>query len=132
MSGFNDVRASLAAAVQKALPDMNVYNFVPRSLVPPAAIVRAVAHNAIDYEQMYASGFANWNFTVMIVAGQVDDEAAQTQVGEHISPRSPLIQAVEAAEFESGWARVTRGNVSQMMFGKALYTYAELTVHVRA
>lgn len=132
MSNFNDVQNALGESCRRFLPDLNVYTQVPRSLVPPAAIVQPSPHNTIDYEQAYSSGLADWNFIIMIVVGLVDDLAAQRQVGELISPGSALITAINDTTFETGWAKVTRGGVSQMNFGKALYTYAELSVRVTA
>jgi hypothetical protein len=132
VTAFTVVRDTLGRACSKTLPTLNVYNYVPRSLVPPAAIVRMAPHNAIDYEQQYSSGLADWMWTLMLVIGQVDDEAAQDQIGELITPNSPLIVAINACEFPSGWARVQKAGVSQMMFGKALYSYAELSVRVTA
>lgn len=136
MTSFIDVRNTLGRAVTRVLPKHNVYGYVPRSIIPPAAIVAPVPNNTIDYEQQYNSTQADWMWTVKIIVGQVDDEAAQDMVGELLSPGSDLIRAIEASEFGdvpgAGWARVQRGGVSQMMFGKALYTYAELTVRVTA
>jgi hypothetical protein len=106
VTAFSDVRDTLGAAIRRA------------------------PHNTVDYEQQYSSNLADWTFTIMIVVGQVDDEAAQDQVGKLISPGSALIGAVNNAPFETGWARVMRGGVSQMNFGNALYTYAELSVRV--
>jgi hypothetical protein len=130
VTSFSDVRSVLGGSIRRALPGLNVHHYVPRSLVPPAAIVQPNPHNTIDYEQQYSSGLADWMFTVMIVVGQVDDESAQDQVGAMLTPNSPLICAINESRFETGWARVQRGNVAQMNFGKALYTYAELTVRV--
>lgn len=132
VTAFREVRETLGAAIHKSLGlELNVHHYVPRTLVPPAAIVQPAPNNTIDYEQQYSSGLADWMFKVMIVVGQVDDEAAQDQVQAILTPNSPLIQAINDVTFStSGWAKVQRGNVSQMNFGKALYTYAELTVRV--
>lgn len=134
MTEFSEVRQTLGAAIHRAMgQELNVYHFVPRSLIPPAAIVQPAPNSTIDYEQQYSSGLADWMFKVMIVVGQVDDEAAQNQAGRILTPNSTLIQAINDVTFStSGWAKVQRGNVSQMNFGKALYTYAELTVRVTA
>lgn len=136
MTSFIDVRNTLGRAVIRVLPEHNVYGYVPRSIIPPAAIVTPVPNNTIDYEQQYNSTQADWMWTIKIVVGQVNDEAAQDMVGELLSPGSDLINAVNGCVFGdgpgAGWARVQRGGVSQMMFGKALYTYAELTVRVTA
>ena len=132
MTEFSEVRQTLGAAINRVMShELNVYHYVPRSLIPPAAIVQPAPNTTIDNEPQYSSGLADWMFKVMIVVGEVDDEAAQDQVGKILTPNSPLIQAINDVTFStSGWAKVQRGNVSQMNFGKALYTYAELTVRV--
>lgn len=131
MTSFVEVRDTLGGAIRRVLPELNVYNHVPRSLVPPAAIVRPTPNSTIDYEQQYSSAQADWMWTLMLVVGQIDDEWAQDQMGELITPNSDLIRAINEATFSApGWARVQRGGISQMNFGKALYTYAELTVRV--
>lgn len=133
MTSYSEVRDTLGKAIQRVLPDMNVHHYVPRSLVPPAAIVRPTPNSTINYEQQYSSFQADWMWTLMLVVGQVDDEWAQDQIGALITPDSDLIQAINAVTFTtSGWARVQRGNTSQMNFGNALYSYAELTVRVTA
>jgi hypothetical protein len=131
VTSFVEVRDTLGGAIRRVLPDLNVHNHVPRSLVPPAAIVRPTPNSTIDYEQQYSSAQADWMWTLMLVIGQIDDEWAQDQMGELITPNSELIRAINDVSFTSpGWARVQRGGISQMNFGKALYTYAELTVRV--
>jgi hypothetical protein len=133
VTSFVEVRDTLGAAILRVLPEMNVYNHVPRSLVPPAAIVRPTPNSTINYEQQYSSFQADWMWTLMLVVGQIDDEWAQDEIGKLISPDSELIRSINNVEFTtSGWARVQRGNTSQMNFGKALYAYAELTVRVTA
>jgi hypothetical protein len=137
VTGFVEVRDTLGGAIKRVLPDMNVYNHVPRSLVPPAAIVRPTPNSSIDYEQMYSSSQADWMWTLMLVIGQIDDEWAQDQMGELITPRGDMIRAINDVVFvdpnsgsQTGWAKALRGGISQMNFGKALYSYAEITVRV--
>lgn len=116
------------------LPKCNVYPMEPRTLIPPAAIVKPAPHNTIDYEQAYSSSQARWLWLIMIVVGQVNDEAAQNQVGELLSPNSDLIQSINNCDFGqgAGWAKVMRGNAAQLNFKGALYSYAELSVRVTA
>jgi len=67
----------------------------------------------------------------MIVVGQVDEEVAQEQAGNLITPGSDLIRAIQDLKF-NGYAQVLEGGISQMMFDQGLYTYAELNVVVKA
>lgn len=131
MTNYNDVRDGLTEAVQIYSSDLNVYQYVPRTLVPPCAIVKPRGTRTIDYQQMQGrSTLAKWYFDVMLVIGLVDEEAAQNLAGELISPGSPLITCLLKAKFPTGFSQVTEGAVNNMMFGQALYTYAELKVTV--
>jgi hypothetical protein len=134
VANYNDIRAALGGAINVFDPSLalNTYSYVPRSIVPPAAIVQPAPHRTIDYTQVEGRGsFALWRFNIMIVVGQVDEEAAQTQAGNLITPGSPLIAAIQNIKL-NGYAQVLEGGISQMMFDQGLYTYAELTVIVKA
>lgn len=137
MTNYNDIRKNLGAATAEWLgsvgvnqPALNVFNYVPRTLIPPSAIIQPVAHRTIDYLQAAGrSGLAQWHFHVLLVVGLVDEEAAQELTGDIISPGSPLIYALQDC---MRYVQVTDGAVSEMMFGQSLYTYARLNVLVRA
>lgn len=131
MTDYNDVRNALTEAVRVYSSELNVYHYVPRTLVPPSAIVKPRGTRTIDYQQMQGrSQLAKWYFNIMLVIGLVDEEAAQKLAGELISPGSPLITCLLAANVPNGFTQVTEGAVNNMMFGQALYTYAELMVTV--
>lgn len=133
MANYNDVRALLGAAIGVYNPALltNTYSYVPRSLVPPATILQPAPHRTIDYTQVEGRGnFALWRFNVMIVVGQVDEEAAQIEAGDIITPGSTLIRAIQDIK-GNGYAQVLEGGISQMMFDQGLYTYAELSVIVK-
>jgi hypothetical protein len=131
---YEEVTAILGNAVQSSGLVMNVYYYVPRSVVPPSAIIKPQAHRTIDYMQTQGEcGLAKWYFLVMLVIGQVDEQAAQEEAGVLVSPRSSLIRALTGIKFPtSGYVQVTEGAVSEMMFADGLYTYAQLSVTVCA
>lgn len=133
MSNYNDVRASLGAAIKTYSPALavNTYDYVPRSITPPAVIVQPSPNRTIDYQVVQGRGvFAKWRFNVMIVIGQVSEEDAQKQAGDLVSPGSGLITALNNMTLTSGYAQVESGNIAQMMFDQGLYTYAELSVFI--
>ena len=136
MASYASVQAALGAAIGTYSPALalNTYTYVPRSLVPPAAIIQPQAHKTIDYMVLHGSSHvAKWYFTVQLVIGQVDEEAAQEQAGVLISPGSDFIAALNSTAFPNGgYAKVTEGAVSQMMFADGLYTYAQLSVYIQA
>lgn len=138
MTLYNDIRYALAASVKSSLPfPMNVFPYMPRTFVPPTALVFPNTRT-INYLQMMSSPSAEWHYTVMIVIGQPDEEAAQNICGELISPGSSMITAINNTVIPSGFAVVTDGSVSERTVpgasndGAALYTHAELHVMVKA
>ena len=130
MTNYNTVRTALGAAIQAYQQDLNVYYYVPQSLIAPAAIVQPLPQRTIDYLQAQSSGFAKWHFNVLLVVGQVDEQAAQEMVGDLVSPGSDLIKALNDTKLDNGYAQVVQGGVSEMTFSKGLYTYARLSVDV--
>lgn len=134
MTGYNAVRTALGAAVQSYQPGLNVYYYTPRSLVPPAAIIKPQSQNqrTIEYLQVQgAGGLAKWHFNILLVIGQLDEQAAEEQAGELISPGSPLVRALNG-RLSTGFSQVIEGGIASMMFDQGLYTYAQLTVVVTA
>lgn len=131
MSNYNTIRGALGAAVQSFQPELNIYYFVPRTLVPPAAIVQPRPQRTVSYLTAQTSRAAEWYFNIMVVVGQIDEQAAQERTGDLISPGSPLLQALNG-KVGNGYAQVVDGSISEMTFGTALYTYARLSVTVVA
>ena len=132
---YNDVRTALGVAVQQYQPGLNVYYYVPKSLVPPAAIIKPQSQNVrtIDYIQGGGGSLlAKWFFNVLIVIGQPYEEASQEQAGALISPGSSLIASLKAVQLGRGYAEVTQGGISEMAFDQGSFTYAQLTVTVTA
>ena len=143
MTTYDQVTDALGASIRTFDPsfvaDVNLFNYQPRTVVPPCAIIKPQAHRTVDYVTGQSnSRTAKWHFLIMLVIGEVDEHAAQQEAGALVSPGSPLINAVRATKFPtSGFAVVTQGAVSQMAVktrdgGEALYTYAQLSVLVEA
>lgn len=138
MSRYNDIRYALAASVESSLPfPLNVYPYMPKTFIPPAAMVYPNTRT-INYMQMLSSTAAEWHYTVLIVLGELDEEAAQNMVGDIVSPDSAVIAAIGNTNIGGGYAVVTDGSVSERQVpgasanGAALYTHAELHVMVKA
>lgn len=137
MSNYDAVRAAIAASLQSYKSDLNVYDHMPRTFVPPAAIVKPRAHRTTTYERAMGGGtYAQYHFIVQFIVGLVDENAAQDQAGQLISPNSPLIWALQDAVIPNGFVNITDGAVSEMMVttdtGAALYTYAEIALTIDA
>lgn len=129
MSAYNDIRTALGNACQSYESELNVFHYVPRTIIPPAAIIRPAPHRTISYLQTQSSFLAEWHFSVLIVIGEVSEEDAQDRAGVLISPGSALIRTLNEC---LTYVQVTDGAVSEMSFGQGLYTYAQLSVVVKA
>ena len=137
MSDYDTVRQAIGAALKSYESELNVYYHMPRTFVPPAAIVKPRAHRTTEFElQMGGGTYAHYHFIVQFIIGLVDETAAQDQAGQLVSPNSPLIWALQDAVIPSGFVQVTDAAVSEMMVntdnGSALYTYAEIALKVDA
>lgn len=132
MTSYDEVRSALSTAVRTYQPDLNVYYATPRTLVPPAAIVKPQSHKTVSYLQAQSSGLAKWHFHVLLIIGLVNEQAAQKQAGDLISPYSPLIQALRKTQLPNGYATVVDAGLSEMTFSNGLYTYAQISVDVTA
>jgi hypothetical protein len=126
---YNSIRKALGAAVQSFEPNINIYYYAPRTLVPPAVVIQP-AHRTINYLEAQSSRSAEWRFTVMVIVGQIDEEGAQEMVGELISPRSLLVHALNATKVQGGYAQVTEGTVAEVTIGGGVYTHVQLSVCV--
>lgn len=133
MTDYDTVRVALGEALTNNYSfDLNIFDHVPRTLVPPAAIVKPRPKVLPEYRKaMGRSPLAKWQFEVLLIIGLVDEAAAQKMAGELISPGSPLINALNT-RILNGYSQVTDAGTSEMMVGESLYTYAELTVEVLA
>lgn len=133
MADYNEIKKTLGDALRQFQDDLNVSDYFPKSVVPPAAVIQP-AVPTISYIQARNSPTAQWRFSVMLIVGQVNEEAAQLRIGEFISPGSPLIEALNAIGEDSGFLRVkvTDASVSEVQVGTTNYAYARLSVVVDA
>lgn len=74
MATTQAVREAIAAQVQAANPNVNVYAFVPDNMATPAAIVMTGPKN---YDRTMARGLQAHEFTITAIAGRVDAQASQ-------------------------------------------------------
>lgn len=132
MSNFEQIRDAVEEAVKVYKEDLNVYRYVPRTLIPPCAIIKPRNNRTIDYMGAQSSALADWYFTIMIVIGRVDEESSQKQAGDMISPGSDLIRSLQRMKLPTGFCTVTDGAVAEMMFSQSLHTYAELQIKIKA
>lgn len=133
MTDYDTVRLALGESLRANYSyDLSIFDEVPRTLVPPAAIVKPRPNTIPEYRRaMGRSTLAKWHFDVLLIIGLVDETEAQKMAGELISPGSPLINALNC-RLLNGYSQAVDSGVSEMMVGEALYTYAEVAVEVLA
>lgn len=133
MANYNELKRTLGDALRTFSDEINVSDFFPKSVVPPAAVIQP-AVPTINFIQAEQSRTAEWRFTVMLIIGQVNEEAAQEKIGDLISPGSPLIEVLNAVGEDSGFLRVkvTDASISEVQVGTTNYAYARLSVNVIA
>ena len=133
MANYNDLKRTLGDALRQFSDEINVFDFFPKSVVPPAAVIQP-AVPTVNFIQAEQSRTAEWRFTVMLIVGQVNEEAAQTKIGDLISPGSDLIEALNVVGEDTGFLRVkvTDASVSEVQVGTTTYAYARLSVNVIA
>jgi hypothetical protein len=135
MPNYNEVRESLVQAIKSFQPNLIVYSYVPRTGIPPLAILQPSPQRTIDYLEAQSSRSAKWRFTCIIAVGLVDSDAAQKRVGDLITPGSELLKVLNG-RVAQGYSQVTDGAIVETMMGVApkqgLYTCARLNIVVLA
>lgn len=125
MATTQAVREAIAAQVQAANPNVNVYAFVPDNLVTPAVIVMTGPKN---YDETMGRGLHRHEFTVTVIAGRVDAQASQDLLDSMSDPTGDwsipaalaadptldsLVPIVEVKDM-GGYSPVTVGNVDYL------------------
>jgi len=131
MANYNTIRAQLGDALRSISDDINVHDDFPKSVVPPAAVIKPQIPT-VNYLQAFGSGFAEWRFLILLIVGQASEASAQRMLGDLISPESTLISTLHGMELGTGYVTVTNGAVSETKIGDTSYCYARLSVTVRA
>lgn len=135
MANENDLRRTLADAMRAFFSDeINVSEFFPKSPPPSPSLVIQPGTPVGDLIQAMNSSTAEWQFVIMLLVGQVNEEAAQNKIGDLCSPGSPLIQALNAIGEDSGFLRVkvTNVSISEVQYATTMYAYGRFQVKVIA
>lgn len=93
MARLPEVRADLAQKAADVL-GVNGYPEVPDSIVTPCAVVQT-ADPFVTYElAMGRAVLATYRFEVVLLVSRVNDQAAQNQLSEWLSPDGVLVPAL--------------------------------------
>lgn len=132
-ANYNDVRKLLGDACRTLADNVSVRYYIPRSISPPTSVILP-QFPTVQYLNLSPGESAQWNMIVMYFVGQINEETAQDQTGEMISPGSKLLRALNDAQIRPGYGSVSvsEASLSEMKIGSAVFSYARLDVAVRA
>ena len=74
MATTQEVREAIAAQLLAAMPDMNVYCYVPEQVTTPALVVMS---GPKTYDLTMARGVHSHEFVITAVAGRIDSQSSQ-------------------------------------------------------
>ena len=135
MANENDLRKTIGDAMRDLFSDeINVSDFFPKSPPPSPSLVIQPGTPVGDPIQAMNSSTARWQFIVMLLVSQVNEESAQLKIGDMISPGSTLVEAINNIGDDSGFlrAKVTNMSISEVQYATTMYAYGRLTVEVYA
>lgn len=108
---------------------------VPDDPKPPIAIVRP---NSITFDTAFARGLDEYEFSVLLIVGRVDERSAQNNLDGYCAPSGSgsVKQAIESDKTLGGNAYDLRvremRNYQQIAVGDVTYLSAEFVVQVFA
>jgi len=135
MANENDLRKILGDTMKTLFSnEINVSDFFPKSPPPSPSLVVQPGTPVGDPIQAMNSTTAKWQFVVMLLVSQVNEESAQIKIGDMISPGSTLVEAINNIGDDSGFlrAKVTNMSISEVQYATTMYAYGRLSVEVTA
>jgi hypothetical protein len=133
MASISELRAGLAANLA-TISGLRTAATVPDQINPPIAVVMP---GSITYDISFARmGGDEYEFTVMVIVGRVDERSAQNKLDAYCSGSgaSSIKAAIESDKTLGGKAFTSRctslRNYNQVTVGDVTYLAAEFTVQV--
>jgi hypothetical protein len=124
---FDWISSRIAKACKVKQPRLNVYESLSKSVSPPALVINPDRPTG---DPMQTLGLlTEWKLRIIVVIGQVSEKSARHMA---VSVINPLICAIEEADYENGYAIVTKWHIGETKIGQALHTYAQLSVTAKA
>lgn len=133
MATLSELRAGLAANLA-TISGLRTSATIPDQVTPPIAVVMP---QSITYDSAFArSGGDEYEFSVMVIVGRVDERTAQNRLDDYCSGSGPssVKAAIEKDKTLGGKAfdcRVTAlRNYNQVTVGDTTYLSGDFTVQV--
>jgi hypothetical protein len=134
MASISELRDGIAANLA-TISGLRTSAIIPDNPNPPIAIVQL---NRVQYHQDFKRGMTEYNFSVQVVVGRVDERTAQSNLDAYCSSTgsSSIILAVESDRSLGGKAFdaiVTEvSNYGSVTISDIVYLAAEFNVRVLA
>ena len=130
---ITQIRTALATNLS-IIPGLRTAAEVPDNPNPPIAIVNL---DSVTYDQAYAKGMTNYNFTITVVVGRAVEREAQRKLDGYITPGANSVKnAIESDKTLGGYAYdcrvVSLNSVGSLTISDTTYLAADFSVTVIA
>jgi hypothetical protein len=129
----SQIRTALATNLA-TIPGLRTAAEVPDLPNPPIAIVNL---DSVTYDQAFAKGMTNYNFTITVIVGRAAEREAQRKLDAYISPGANSVKnAIESNKTLGGYAYdcrvVSMNSVGSVTNSDTTYLAADISVPVIA
>jgi hypothetical protein len=130
---ISQIRTALATNLA-TIPGLRTAAEIPDLPNPPIAVVSL---DSVTYDQAFAKGMTNYNFTVTVIVGRSAEREAQRKLDAYISPGTNSVKnAIESNKTLGGYAYdcrvVSMNSVGSVTISDTTYLAADFTVTVIA
>jgi hypothetical protein len=130
---ISQIRTALATNLA-TIPGLRTAAEIPDLPNPPIAVVSL---DSVTYDQAYAKGMTNYNFTVTVIVGRSAEREAQRKLDGYISPGANSVKnAIESNKTLGGYAYdcrvVSMNSVGSLTISDTTYLAADFSVTVIA
>jgi hypothetical protein len=130
---ISQIRTALATNLA-TIPGLRTAAEIPDLPNPPIAVVSL---DSVTYDQAFAKGMTNYNFTVTVIVGRSAEREAQRKLDAYISPGANSVKnAIESNKTLGGYAYdcrvVSMNSVGSLTISDTTYLAADFSVTVIA
>jgi hypothetical protein len=130
---ISQIRTALATNLA-TIPGLRTAAEIPDLPNPPIAVVSL---DSVTYDQAFAKGLTNYNFTVTVIVGRSAEREAQRKLDAYISPGTNSVKnAIESNKTLGGYAYdcrvVSMNSVGSLTISDTTYLAADFSVTVIA
>lgn len=134
MAYLSDIRAAVRTALE-GIEGMTVYEWMPDSVNIPCAFIQP-GSPLVNYRTRFGSGKAEWTFFLTVLVSRTQEEAAQFELDQYLSPDGPIVTALHGGGSLGGvvdYATVVRADrYGSFRVGDTNYFGVQLMVEVTA